>query len=253
MVGSGGVNTPADAGLPARGLLRTLVADERHGPLPALLLALTIVTGLVDAVSILSLGRVFVANMTGNVVFVGFALAGAAGFSLAASLAALAGFLAGALGGGSLAQHLRAHRGRLLLAGSAAEAALVAVALLVVALQPVRVPAGVQDAAAAVLGCALGIQNAVVRALAVPDLTTTVLTMALTGLAADSRGRLGPANVRRLLGVSTMFCGAVAGALLVLDVAPAAGLGAATGVLAGVVVVAAALCGGQRPWHGPPA
>ena len=35
--------------------------------------------GVVDAVSILSLGRVFVANMTGNVVFVGFALAGASG------------------------------------------------------------------------------------------------------------------------------------------------------------------------------
>jgi hypothetical protein len=37
-----------------------------------LLLTLTVVTGTVDAVSILSLGRVFVANMTGNVVFVGF-------------------------------------------------------------------------------------------------------------------------------------------------------------------------------------
>ena len=48
-------------------------ADEKHGPLPALLLLLTIVTGLVDAASILALGRVFVANMTGNVVFVGFA------------------------------------------------------------------------------------------------------------------------------------------------------------------------------------
>ena len=43
------------------------------------------VTGLIDAISILGLGRVFVANMTGNVVFVGFALAGAPGFSLAGS------------------------------------------------------------------------------------------------------------------------------------------------------------------------
>ncbi len=57
---------------------------------------MTCVTGVVDAVSILSLGRVFVANMTGNVVFVGFALAGAPGFSVAASLFALAGFLGGA-------------------------------------------------------------------------------------------------------------------------------------------------------------
>ena len=55
-------------------------------------MVMTVTTGIVDAVSILSLGRVFVANMTGNVVFVGFALAGAKGFSLAASLFALAGF-----------------------------------------------------------------------------------------------------------------------------------------------------------------
>ncbi len=72
-----------------------------HGPLPWLLLALTITTGLVDAFSILELGRVFVANMTGNVVFVAFALAGAPGFSLGSSLSALAGFLVGAAAGGA--------------------------------------------------------------------------------------------------------------------------------------------------------
>ena len=49
------------------------------GPLPELLLTLTLVTGIVDAVSILALGRVFVANMTGNVVFAGFAITGAPG------------------------------------------------------------------------------------------------------------------------------------------------------------------------------
>src|ERR1700712_5486897 len=75
---------------------RQLVRDPKHGALPVLLLVLTVVTGLIDAVSIIGLGRVFVANMTGNVVFVGFALAGAPGFSLAGSLLALAGFLLGA-------------------------------------------------------------------------------------------------------------------------------------------------------------
>ena len=69
---------------------RSLVDDPKHGAMPVLLLALTVLTGVIDAVSILSLGRVFVANMTGNVVFVGFALAGAAGFSLVASLLGLA-------------------------------------------------------------------------------------------------------------------------------------------------------------------
>jgi uncharacterized membrane protein YoaK (UPF0700 family) len=42
--------------------------------------------------------------MTGNLVFTGFAAAGAPGFSPAAVAAALAGFIAGALGGSRLAQ-----------------------------------------------------------------------------------------------------------------------------------------------------
>ena len=74
----------------------TGAGTKEQRPLPPLLLTLTVVTGVVDAVSILRLGRVFVANMTGNVVFSGFALVGAPGFSLSASLAALAGFLVGA-------------------------------------------------------------------------------------------------------------------------------------------------------------
>jgi Protein of unknown function (DUF1275) len=49
--------------------------DTKDGPLPPLLVAMTLVTGLVDAFSYLLLGHVFVANMTGNVVLLGFALA----------------------------------------------------------------------------------------------------------------------------------------------------------------------------------
>lgn len=54
--------------------------NKEHGPLPALLLGLTAVTGVVDAISILALGRVFVANMTGNIVFIGLAIAHAPAF-----------------------------------------------------------------------------------------------------------------------------------------------------------------------------
>ena len=60
--------------------------DPRHGPLPPLLVLLTVITGLVDAVSYLALGHVFVANMTGNVVFLGFAVVDAEDFSVPASL-----------------------------------------------------------------------------------------------------------------------------------------------------------------------
>src|ERR1700704_6326072 len=75
-------------------------SDERHGPLVPMMVALTVLTGCVDAVSFLELGHVFVANMTGNVVFLGFALAGARGLSVVASLLALGSVLLRAVAGG---------------------------------------------------------------------------------------------------------------------------------------------------------
>jgi uncharacterized membrane protein YoaK (UPF0700 family) len=77
-----------------------MAADRSHGPLPVLLVCLTVVTGLVDAFSYLSLGHVFVANMTGNVVFLGFALAGVGEISIVASLLAVLAFALGATLGG---------------------------------------------------------------------------------------------------------------------------------------------------------
>ncbi|WP_432016554.1 YoaK family protein [Streptomyces hydrogenans] len=74
---------------------------HRYARFVPLLLVLTFVSGLVDAASFLGLGRVFVANMTGNVAFLGFALSGVAQLSALASAAALAGFLAGAVAGGA--------------------------------------------------------------------------------------------------------------------------------------------------------
>src|SRR4028119_678515 len=74
-------------------------------PLPALLLVLTITTGLLDAVSFLGLGRVFTANMTGNVVFLGFALGGAPGIPVASSLTAIGSFVLGAVIGGKLGKN----------------------------------------------------------------------------------------------------------------------------------------------------
>src|ERR1700722_9519878 len=92
-------------------------ADDPHGPLPRLLVLLTIVTGLVDAFSYLELGRVFVANMTGNIVFLAFALGGAKGFVWWASLLAVFTFSLGALVGGRIRSVHGSHRGRHLLVG----------------------------------------------------------------------------------------------------------------------------------------
>jgi uncharacterized membrane protein YoaK (UPF0700 family) len=208
---------------------------------------LTVVTGVVDAVSILRLGRVFVANMTGNVVFSAFALVGAPGFSLSASLAALGGFLVGALGGGAVTGRLGRDRG-LLRAGAAAELVLVAGALALTAGLP---GAAARDGIAALLALAMGIQNAMARRLAVPDLTTTVLTMTLTGIAADVRAKDHGLGVlrRRILAVAAMFAGAVAGALLVLHAGTAPALGLATGLLAVVTAGAAIAVRRPGPWR----
>jgi uncharacterized membrane protein YoaK (UPF0700 family) len=219
--------TPA----PAPGLWRALVDDPVHGPLPAALLVLTVVTGLVDAVSILALGRVFVANMTGNVVFVGFALAGAPGFSLAASLSALAGFMVGASIGGRLTRDLGSRRVALIRTGLALELGLVTAALIVSAIQGRDLSNIARDSVAGVLAIAMGIQNAVVRHLKVPDLTTTVLTMTLTGIAADIRTQGTAVAVRRVLAVAAMLGGAAFGAVLVIHAQPAVALAVAVGLL----------------------
>jgi uncharacterized membrane protein YoaK (UPF0700 family) len=191
--------------------------DARHGPLPPLLLGMTLVTGLVDAFSYLLLGHVFVANMTGNVVFLGFALAGAPGFSIAASLAAVAAFALGALLGGKLGSRHHEHRGRLHSSAAALQGVFLAAAVILAAASSSPIADGYHYALIAVLGIAMGIQNASARKLAVPDLTTTVLTLTIAGIAADSgvAGGSGSKAGRRLLAVTTMLVGALLGATLI--------------------------------------
>jgi len=203
------------------------------GPLPLVLIGLTVVTGLVDAVSYLGLGHVFVANMTGNVVFLGFVAGGAADISAALSMVAIGAFMVGALAGGRLGWNTSEHRGRLLAVSSCVQAAVVAGALLVsLALF------GVRDGIAAhalvlLLAFAMGLQTATARRLGVPDLTTTVLTLTVTGLAADSRpaGGMHPNTGRRLLAVAAMFVGAFVGAVLIFRVSVSAALAVAAVLL----------------------
>jgi uncharacterized membrane protein YoaK (UPF0700 family) len=228
-----------------------LLRGPVHGPLPVLLLVMTTATGLVDAVSVLGLGRVFVANMTGNVVFLGFAVAGAPGFSLAASLAALGGFLVGALVGGPLAAARAHRRGHLLRDVALIEAVLLFVGVGLLAGAGGTPGSGLASAVAAPAAVALGLQNSAVRRLAVPDLTTTVLTMTLTGIAADVRSAGRPVVTRRVLAVLTMFVGALAGTLLVLHAGLAWALLPAPVLLVAVVVVLAVAVRRPAPWQDP--
>jgi uncharacterized membrane protein YoaK (UPF0700 family) len=195
-----------------------LTRDERHGPLGGLMILLTAVTGMVDAVSILRLGHVFVANMTGNVVFIGFGAAGARGFPIYDSLVAIAAFLLGAFAGGQLERRWAGHRARALRIGAGAQAGGLLVATVVAAVVGDHPQPAFRYALLVLLAAGMGLQNAVVRRLAVPDLTTTVLTMTLTGLASDLRTtRARPGQVPlRALAVVTMFAGALIGGLLVV-------------------------------------
>jgi uncharacterized membrane protein YoaK (UPF0700 family) len=100
------------------------------------------------------------------------------------------------------------------------------------------------------LALAMGLQNATARRLAVPDLTTTVLTLTLTGLAADSTlaGGNAPNLGRRMLAVATMFVGALIGAVLVFQVSISAVLALALALLIANGVAAYRMSSSTDPW-----
>jgi uncharacterized membrane protein YoaK (UPF0700 family) len=216
-----------------KGTLRP-ARDSRDGPLPPLLLTLTLVTGLVDATSYLKLGHVFVANMTGNVVFLGFGIAGAGGISVWPSLTAIGSFLVGGATGGRIGARWSGDRVRQLMVVTSTELLLVTGALVIAALSSHQIGTASRYAVIVLLAIAMGVQNAAARRLAVADLTTTVLTMTLTGIGADSAlaGGHGSNFGRRALSVVAMLLGALIGGLLVLKVDNPAPLALAAGLLA---------------------
>jgi len=200
------------------------------------LLLLTFATGLVDAISVLVLGHVFVANMTGNVIFLGFWFVPHSGVDLTAALVAFVSFVLGAVIGGRFARHLGSRPRRWLTVALGVEV----VALMVLA---VLGGTGVLDyhddrklVLIAGLAVVFGIQNATARQFGVQELSTTVLTQTIVGIGFDSRlaGGSGEREKLRYGVVLTMCAGAVVGATLTLvAVAPVI-------ALAGAVVASAA-------------
>jgi uncharacterized membrane protein YoaK (UPF0700 family) len=190
---------------------------ERTTTLPPMLIALTFATGIIDAVSFLGLGRVFTANMTGNVVLLGLAFGGAPGFSAGRSLLALGGFGLGAVLAGRLARWLEARRGLWLSVAFGGEAALVIVAACLALGSGSAAHGARRTVLILLLGTAMGIRNVTARWLKVPDLSTTVLTTTLTRLVADSRlaGGDGERSAWRIAAAVAMALGAVLGAVMV--------------------------------------
>jgi len=210
-------------------------AASLHHPLARALLVLTFTTGLIDAVSFLALGRVFIANMTGNVVFLGFGIAGAGGLTVLAPLLALGAFLLGATAGGVLAGRFAGRHPQHMARTLGIEVGLLLVVCVWCAVVEIREDDISAYVAIVLLALAMGVRNATVRTLAVPDLTTTVLSLTLTGLAAESppAGGTGRGSARRIAAVGAMLLGAIAGALMlevgiVLPLAVAALLALAT-------------------------
>lgn len=204
----------------------------------AALLLLTFATGLVDAVSVLILGHVFVANMTGNVIFLGFWFVPHSGVDLTAAVVAFVGFLAGTVLSGRFARHLE-QRTRLWLTVTFGVEAVLLLVLAGLA------GAGVLDyddntklILIAGLAMAFGSQNAAARQFGVQELSTTVLTSTIVGLGVDSRlaGGTGEREKLRYTVVFTMLAGAVVGATMTrFTVAPVIALAAAV-VLAALLI-----------------
>lgn len=219
--------------------------DETR-PLRITLRLLTVSSGMVDAVSFLGLGRVFTSNMTGNVLVLGMAAAGASGFSALACLVSLLGFLLGAALSSRLVHHMGIGR-RWFLIESVAEAALIGAAAVVAQVTDASASSESRLLVIAILALAMGGRNAAVRLLAIPEMTTTVMTSTLTGLAIDSRiaGSSDPVERFRLAGLLAIVAGAFIGALLVINAGLALPLVvAAVGQL--VVTVAFARSSGSR-------
>jgi uncharacterized membrane protein YoaK (UPF0700 family) len=182
------------------------------------LTGMTVVTGFIDAVSYVGLGHVFTANMTGNVALLGFAVAGARQLSIARSFLSLAAFLFGALIGGRIAMWMdTAHRRRWLTVG-ATEAGLLFLAAFAAIGYDANTEAPVSRLYAIIFltAFAMGLRTFSVRRLAVADITTTVVTTLLAGLAGESSlaGGNNPRIWRRIASVLAIFAGAYVGTRL---------------------------------------
>jgi uncharacterized membrane protein YoaK (UPF0700 family) len=218
------------------------MVQDRDAPYLVGLFALTVATGVVDAVSYLALDHVFTGNMTGNVLFVGFGLAGSGSVPLLNNAVALAGFLLGAMVAGRVVRG-RMHEARLptphllLLTGTAA--AIIALGVLWLLL---GTPAGGWLLGLTVLlAAAMGMQAVAARGARISDVTTVVITSTLVNFALDSplAGGTGEKWARRAAAVLSMGAGGALGAFLVQAWTGAGALLVGGGCMAGGAIALA--------------
>ena len=193
------------------------------------LLMLTFATGLVDAISVLALGHVFVANMTGNVVFLGFWLAPQTTVDMAAVMVSFASFLIGAVIGGRYARHLGVKVRIWLATALGTEVVLLTAMAILVGTGVLDYHTDQQVILICCLAIPCGAQSAAARQFGVQELSTTVLTSTIVGIGVDSRlaGGTGEREKLRITIVLTLCAGAAVGAtVLRIGLAPVVGLAA---------------------------
>ncbi|MER5481740.1 YoaK family protein [Streptomyces sp. NPDC002812] len=193
-------------------------------PLTLLLLVLTAVTGLTEAVSLLALGPVFTAMQTGNVLFLAFGVAHAGPLPALAPAVSLSAFALGAACGARLEAFVENRGRRWFVAGLSAEAVLVLTAAAAGwGLAPrFGAPGTRQLLVSAALSLAMGIRNVTSLRVNLAGVPTTLVTRSLTSFLGGSVfgqdrafGYGTAAWMRRASSVGAMFAGGLAGALLV--------------------------------------
>jgi uncharacterized membrane protein YoaK (UPF0700 family) len=180
------------------------------------LLLLTFATGLVDAISVLVLGHVFVANMTGNVVFLGFWFVPHSGVDMIAAILSVVSFLVGTVLGGRFARHFDYEVRVWLTAALGTEVVLLGVLAVLAGTGVVNYHDNGKLILIAGLAVTFGAQNAAARQFGVQELSTTVLTSTLVGIGVDSRlaGGSGEREKLRYSVVLTLCAGAMVGATM---------------------------------------
>lgn len=187
--------------------------------LHASLLLLTFVTGLVDAASFVSMGHVFTANMTGNVIFLAFAFTGVPELSIDRSVTALAASLAGGIAAGRIDLWLSSRKRKEWFAVALGVETVLLFAAMFVAWRYMWGTSLSSPSLYVVISLTafgMGVRNGTIRKLGVPEFTTTVLTLTVAGLASESSlaGGSNPHWFRRVASILMMFAGAGVGVLL---------------------------------------
>jgi uncharacterized membrane protein YoaK (UPF0700 family) len=207
----------------------------------ALVVALAMTTGGMDAIGFIAMGGVFASVMTGNLVLLGVSIGHRNG-SLAVHVGvALAGYVVGVVAGAVVAG--RSDRGRPTWPARVTAALLVELVLIAGLTVGWELAGGhpVGDPQLLLLGLAslaMGVQSSAVRSLAAPGLSSTYMTGTLTSLVGAVAAGDGLAGQRQNLAViAAVVVGAAAGGVLVLEV-PRAAPAVALVALSSVIVTA---------------